>query len=186
MDAILVRSSVRATFPLAGAAPAGHPFGLTYRVLFDFTQTPSSPGRESLGSACAGQIGKELRGCVRIRLPSLLLTVQPPFLFPGSVSCRGALVPGFPGGPNTRRGAAQRVASNAVGPLGLSHPLPVLTHPSLPTVGNPSSHLFPTRNPPPPKRANSNRVGTCCCPEPGPLDGAGAQAVPGRSGSRCR
>lgn len=45
-------------FSPAGAAPAGHP--LTYRVLFGFTQTPSSPGRESLGSACAGQIGKEL------------------------------------------------------------------------------------------------------------------------------
>lgn len=71
-------------------------------------------------------------------MPSLLLTVQPSFLFPGSVSCRGSLVPGFPGGPNP----AQRVASDAVGPLSLSHPLPVRTHPPLPTVGNPSPICF--------------------------------------------
>lgn len=76
------------------------------------------------GSACAGKLGKEPRGSLCIRVPSRLLTAQPSFLFPGSVSCRGSPVPGFPGGPNP----AQRVASNAAGPLSLS--LSLLIHPS--------------------------------------------------------
>lgn len=85
---------------------------------------------------------------------SLFLSVQRYFIFRGFVSCRGSLVPGFPVRPKP----ALRIASNAVGSLSLSHPTLVLTHPSFPTVGNPSSHLFPTRNCLPPKRTNSNCV----------------------------
>lgn len=101
------------------------------------------------------------------------------FLFPGSASRKGPLVPGFPSGPRRGRRAAQRVVSNAVGPLSLSHPHPLLTHPPLPAVGNPSSHLFPPRHPPPPERANSNQVGTVPLPRAGSFGRGGNPGGPG-------
>lgn len=143
---------------------------------------PKRP-RVPAGSLSAGLVrGRSGRTCEAVAPPGCLPCSSLHsrlFLFPGSASRKGPPVPGFPGGPRRRRRAAQQVVSNAVGPLSLSHPHPVLTHPPLPAVGNPSSHLFPPRHPPPPKRANSTQVGTVPLPRAGSFGRGGNPGGPG-------
>lgn len=138
---------------------------MTCRVLLDFAQIPSSSGRESLGSACAGQAFRSGRSCGVIpasaclpcsTLHSLL------FVSPGLSPAEGPSYSAFQTGPSLCNGSPKTPWD----PVSLPH--------LLSTVGNLSSRPFPTRNPSPFKRANSNRLGTCLCPEPGALDGEGS------------
>ncbi|XP_064316165.1 collagen alpha-1(I) chain-like [Phalacrocorax carbo] len=87
----------------AEAAPAGHPFGLTYRVSFGFTLTPSPPGWESRGQCLWDGPGRSCEavsasGC----LPSSPLYSRL-FFPPGLPPAEGRWYPAFQAGP-TRGG----------------------------------------------------------------------------------